>query len=218
LVLRRTKEGFELIAGERRLRAAKTAGLKEVPAIIRDVDGFTQAQMALIENIQREDLNPMERAEGYRVLMNQLGLTQIELAGRMGEDRSSIANYLRLLDLAEGVRTLIRDGRLSVGHAKLLAGVAEVAEQQRLADIVVSQGLSVRNLERLLKTAALPHAVRKSASSPAHIQDLEKTIARQLGMRVEVRSASKGKGRLILHYATLDQFDDLLQRLGVQAE
>jgi ParB family transcriptional regulator, chromosome partitioning protein len=218
LVVRRTKEGFELIAGERRLRAAKLAGLAEVPAVVRDVDGFTQAQMALVENIQREDLNPIERAQGYRVLMDQLGLTQIELAGRMGEDRSSIANYLRLLDLSEGVRTLIRDGHLSLGHAKLLAGVSNPSEQQRLADIVVAQGLSVRNLERLLQTANQPVAARKTASSPAHIQDLEKSLARQLGMRVDVRSVAKGKGRLILHYASLDQFDDLLQKLGVTPE
>jgi ParB family chromosome partitioning protein len=218
LVLRRTKEGFELIAGERRLRAAKLAGLTEVPAIIRDVDGFTQAQMALIENVQREDLNPIERAQGYRTLMDQLGLTQLELAGRMGEDRSSIANYLILLDLSEGVRTMIRDGRLSLGHAKLLAGVADSTEQLRLAGVVITQGLSVRNLERLLQTSAQPATVRKPASSPAHIQDLEKTLARQLGMRVEVRSAAKGKGKLVVHYGSLDQFDDLLQKLGVRPE
>jgi ParB family chromosome partitioning protein len=218
LVLRRTKDGFELIAGERRLRAAKLAGLTEVPAIIRDVDGFTQAQMALIENVQREDLNPIERAHGYRTLMDQLGLTQLELAGRMGEDRSSIANYLRLLDLSEGVHTMIRDGRLSLGHAKLLAGVPDPTEQLRLAGIVIAQGLSVRNLERLLQTGTQPATVRKPASSPAHIQDLEKTLARQLGMRVEVRSAAKGKGKLIVHYGSLDQFDDLLQKLGVRPE
>jgi ParB family chromosome partitioning protein len=218
LVLRRTTDGFELIVGERRWRAAKLAGLAEVPAIVRDVDGFTKAQMALVENIQREDLNPIERAQGYRVLMDQLGLTQVELAGRMGEDRSSIANYLRLLELAEGVRTMIRDGRLSLGHAKLLAGVADPGEQQRLADTVVAQGLSVRNLEHILQTGTRPGATRKSTSSPAHIQDLEKSLARQLGMRVEVRSAAKGKGKLILHYASLDQFDDLLQKLGVRPE
>jgi ParB family transcriptional regulator, chromosome partitioning protein len=218
LVLRRTKDGFELIAGERRLRAAKLAGLTEVPAVIRDVDGFTQAQMALVENIQREDLNPIERAQGYRILMDQLGLTQVELAGRMGEDRSSIANYLRLLDLSEGVRNMIRDGRLSLGHAKLLAGVPDPTEQLRLAGIVIAQGLSVRNLERLLQTSAQPTTVRKPASSPAHIQDLEKTLARQLGMRVEVRSAAKGKGKLVVHYGSLDQFDDLLQKLGVRPE
>ena len=120
--------------------------------------------MALVENIQREDLNPIERAQAYRALMDQLGLTQAELATRMGEDRSSIANYLRLLDLTEAVRTLVRDGRLSLGHAKLLAGVADILEQQRLAEAVVAQGLSVRNLE----TTA---PIRIQRQTPAEVSD-----------------------------------------------
>ena len=218
LVVRMNGNGYELIAGERRLRAAKIAGLSEVPAIIRDVDGFAQAQMALVENVQREDLNPIERAQGYRTLMDQLGLTQAELASRMGEDRSSVANFLRLLDLPQGVQALVRDGRLSAGHAKLLAGVADAAQQQRLADMAVAQGLSVRNLERLLQSGTQAATGRKSPASTPHIVDLEKTLSRQLGMRVEVRSASKGKGKLVLHYSSLDQFDDLLQKLGVSTE
>jgi ParB family chromosome partitioning protein len=218
LVVRKAGEGFELIAGERRWRAAKLVGLAEVPVIVRDVDGFTQAQMALVENIQREDLNPIERAQGYRSLMDQLGLTQAELAGRMGEDRSSVANYLRILDLAEGVRAMVRQGHLSLGHAKLLAGVNDILRQQQLADMVVAQGLSVRNLEKILQTGARPAAAQKPATSAAHILDLEKSLSRQLGMRVEVRSAAKGKGKLILHYSSLDQFDDLLQKLGTKPE
>src|SRR5262249_27010271 len=112
---------YQLIAGERRWRAARIAGLARIPAIVRNVDNFAQAQMALIENIQREDLNPIDRAESYKTLINQLGLTQNELANRLGEDRSSIANFLRLLELAEPVRQLVRDGKLSVGHAKIIA-------------------------------------------------------------------------------------------------
>jgi ParB family chromosome partitioning protein len=218
LVLRRVVDGYELIAGERRLLAAKRAGLTEVPAIVRDVDSFTQAQMALVENIQREDLNPIDRALGYRVLIEQLGLTQVELAGRMGEDRSSVANYLRLLDLAEPVRNMVQDGRISMGHAKILAGVADVLEQQRLADLVVAQSLAVRNLERMLLERQVPTTGRKVAGSSAHLQDLEKSLSRQLGMRIQVRSSSKGKGRLIIHYGSLDQFDELLAKLGVSPE
>ena len=150
VIVRRADAGYQLIAGERRLRAARMAGLKGIPAIVREVDAFTQAQIALIENIQREDLNPIDRARLIERCMTQLGLTQQELATRLGEDRSSIANYVRLLDLAEPVRELIRDGRISLGHAKLLAGVDDVLEQQRLADLCVAQDLSVRNLERLL--------------------------------------------------------------------
>jgi ParB family chromosome partitioning protein len=218
IVLRRAEGGYELIAGQRRWMAARLAGLSEIAAIVRDVDTFTQAQMALVENIQREDLNPIERAQGYRVLMEQLGLTQGELAERMGEDRSSIANYLRLLDLAEPVRQMVRDGRLSLGHAKILAGIADILEQQRLAEIIIGQSLSVRNLERLLQTRTEPPTARKAVGSAAHLLDLEKSLARQLGMRVQLRSTSKGKGRLILHYTSLDQFDELLKKLGISAE
>ena len=207
------------IAGERRLRAAKLAGMTALPAIVRDVDSFTQAQMALVENIQREDLNPIDRAQSYRTLMDQLGLTQAELAARLGEDRSSIANFLRLLDLAEPVREMIRDGTLTLGHAKILAGVDDILEQQRLAELVVAQELSVRNLERLLQDAASNEPPpRREPSVTPHLQDLEKSIARQLGMRVQLRSGGKGKGRLVIHYASLDQFDELLSRMGVRTE
>jgi ParB family chromosome partitioning protein len=217
LVVRRQGDGYELIAGERRWRAAKLAGMATVPAIVRNVDGATQAQLALIENIQREDLNPIDRAEGYRSLVDQLGLTQQELASRLGEERSSIANFIRLLDLAEPVREMVRDGRVSLGHAKLLAGVPDILAQTRLADTVVAQSLSVRNLERLLQSDAEAKPPRRPTGSMAHLADLEKSISRQLGMRVQVRSGGKGKGRLVVHYASLDQFDDLLAKLGVKA-
>jgi ParB family chromosome partitioning protein len=218
LVVRPTQTGFELIVGQRRWQAAKMAGLTEVPAIVRDVDSYTQAQMALVENIQREDLNPIERAQGYRALMDQLGLTQAELASRMGEDRSGIANHLRLLDLAEPVRVIVRDGRLSLGHAKLLAGISDILEQQRLAETVVAQGLSVRNLERMIQEGSDGAPVRKAPALSPHLMDLEKSLTSQLGMRVQVRSSSKGRGRLILHYSSLDQFDEILQKLGARAE
>jgi ParB family chromosome partitioning protein len=219
IIVRRVDGGYELIAGERRWLAAKLAGMTHIPGITRDVDSYTQAQMALVENIQREDLNPVERAMGYQMLMKQLGLTQAELALRLGEDRSQVGHYLRLLDLAEPVRNMLRDGRLSMGHAKLLSGVSNLAEQQRLAEAAVSQGLSVRNLERLMIQAPTETIESpKAAASDAHIQDLEKTLARQLGMRVQVRSSSKGSGRLVLYYTSLDQFDDLLQKLGAKVD
>jgi ParB family chromosome partitioning protein len=209
---------YELIAGERRLRAAKAAGLATVPALVREVDAFEQAQLALIENVQREDLNPIDRAQAYRTLIDQLGLTQAELAGRIGEDRSSIANYLRLLDLAEPVRDMVRDGRLSLGHAKILAGVSDPMQQQELAERTVGQGLSVRNLERLLQDA--PAAPVKAKLEPtAHVKDLEQSLTSQLGLKVQLRTAGKkGKGRLVIHYGSLDQFDALLERLGCKAE
>jgi ParB family chromosome partitioning protein len=218
LVVRKNGEGYELIAGQRRWEAAKRAGLTEVPAVVRDVDSYTQAQMALVENIQREDLNPIERAQGYKSLIDQLGLTQAELAARMGEDRSSIANFLRLLELPEAVRGMVRDGRLSLGHAKIIAGVSDIIEQQRLAEMVVAQELTVRNLERVIQDRPTAVSEKNSSGPSAHILDLEKSLSRQLGMRVQVRSSKKGRGRLVLHYTSLDQFDDILQKLGAKTE
>jgi len=220
IIVRQVGKEYQLIAGERRLRAARHAGLARIPALIRDVDAVTQAQMALIENIQREDLNPIDRAQGYRTLIDQLGLTQAELAGRLGEDRSSIANFLRLLDLAEPVKTMVRDGRISVGHAKLIAGVNDVLEQERLSNLVILQGLSVRNLERVMQEGAKSVQAKPPTGSPAaHLADLEKSLTRQLGLRVQVKSAAKkGKGRLVIHYSSLDQFDELMGRLGVRAD
>lgn len=221
IVVRKAGDGYQLIAGERRWRAAKLAGLVTVPAILRDVDSFSQAQMALVENVQRENLNPIDRAQAYRTLMGQLGLTQSELAGRLGEERSGIANHLRLLDLAEPVQKFVSDSLITLGHAKILAGVSDPAEQTRLANLVVNQGLSVRNLERLLQDSTRPTAppVTTASAGSAHYKDLEKSLSSQLGLRVQLRAgAKKGRGKLILHYGTLDQFDDLLGRLGVKPE
>ncbi len=222
IVVRREGDHFELIAGERRWRAAALAGLQTIPAIVRDVDRLTQAQLALVENVQRENLNPIDRAMAYQTLTRELGLTQAELASRVGEERSTIANFLRLLDLPESVQTWVGEGRVSHGHAKILAGVTDRSEQERLANLVVSQELSVRNLERMIQAGA-PQKVEQRDATPvrsAHIQDLEKSLSRQLGMRIQVRTAgqSKSKGRLVIHYANLDQFDDLLGRLGLAAE
>lgn len=222
IVARGTNDGtYELIAGERRWRAAKLAGLEVIPAIIRSVDPVMQAQMALIENIQREDLNPVDRATAYKALVTNLGLTQSELADRLGEDRTVISHYLRLLDLTPAVQEMVADGRLSVSHGKLLAGVSDVAEQVRLAELAVRQALNVKNLERVINTPAGAKSgspEEKQALSP-HLADLEKVLSRQLGMRVQVKASQrKGRGRLVIHYGNLDQFDDLMSRLGVKAE
>jgi ParB family transcriptional regulator, chromosome partitioning protein len=216
------ERGYELIAGERRLRAVKLAGLSVIPAIIRQASAYEQAQMALIENIQREDLNPVDRALAYRTLMDQLGLTQAELAVRLGEDRSSIGHHLRLLDLAGPVRDLVTNGLLSLGHGKLLATVTNELQQMELAQRVVKEDLSVRTLERILQEAVAPPPATAPGAPPAasaHLQDLEKSLTSQLGMRVQVRAGSKkGKGRLVVHYGSLDEFDTLLERLGVKPD
>ena len=220
IVVRPAGDRYELIAGERRWRAAKAAGLETVRAIIRESSAFEQAQMALIENIQRENLNPIDRALAYKSLMTQLGLTQAELSSRLGEERSSIANYLRLLDLQPAVQTMVANGELSLGHAKVLAGVSDPADQERLAKIVVGQSLSVRNLERQIQqgSGASSPPARAVPPAAAHYQELETNLSRELGLRVQLRpAAKKGKGRLILHYGSLDQFDQLVSKLGVTA-
>lgn len=216
IVVRPAAGGYELIAGERRLRAAKLAGLVTVPVIIKHVDGLTQAQLALVENIQREDLNPVDRARAYKALQEQLGLSHAELAMRLGEERSSISNHLRLLELAAPVLELLRNGRLTTGHAKVLAGVADILEQERLAHIAVDQGLSVRALEELVKQPPKATGAKPAASN--HIRMLEKTISRQLGMKVKVQSKQNGSGKFTVHYSSLDQFDDLMGKLGVNTE
>jgi ParB family chromosome partitioning protein len=217
IIVRKVDSGYQLIAGERRWRAAKVAGLESIPAIVKDVDAYTQAQMALIENIQREDLNPVDRAESYRSLMSQLGLTQAELAGRLGEDRSTIANYLRILDLSDAVRLCVRQGVISLGHAKILASITDPIEQERICHLVIKQDLSVRNLERLTQSGGVPDTAKKQVTPPsAHLQELERSITRHLGLRAQVRTqAKKGKGKLIIHYGNLDQFDELMKRIGV---
>lgn len=212
---------YTLIAGERRWRASQRAGLATIPAIVRQADEFTAAQWALVENIHREELNPIDRGFAYQSLMGQLGLTQADLSLRLGEDRSSIANYTRLLTLAEPAKNYLRTGELSLGHAKVLAGVPDVLEQTRLAELAVGQQLSVRNLERavqkLKEGGTNPHADQAPTAKPsAHYTELERRISSQIGLRVQLRAGrTKGKGKIVVHYGSLDQFDQLMEKLGV---
>jgi ParB family chromosome partitioning protein len=214
IVVRALTHGFELIAGERRLRAARIAGLKSVPAIVKNVDGLTQTQWALVENIQREDLNPIDRAQAYKSLLDQLGLSHGELANRLGVERSSVSNHLRLLELPVAVQELLRVEELTLGHAKVLAGVADALEQERLGKLVVSQQLSVRNLEQVIHKAE-PAKKEKSPSISAHLRELERKITSQLGLKVGVKAKKNGSGRLVINYKNLGQFDDLMRRLNL---
>ena len=223
VVVRRIEGGYELIAGERRLRAARLAGLATLPAIVKQIDAPAQAQMALVENIQREDLNPVDRARAYRSLMDNLSLTQAELAHRLGEDRSSVSHFLRLLDLAPAVRDLLADGKISFGHAKLLVGVHLPEKQIALARRTVDEELSVRALEIIIaEVPETPVADGRPVAAPAnaHLRDLEHRFTTHLGMKVQIRpsSSAKGRGKLVIQYKTLDEFDLLKERLGVETE
>jgi ParB family chromosome partitioning protein len=214
---RQSGGGFEIIAGERRWRAAQRAGLHEVPAVVREVAETRAFEMALVENLQREDLNPIEEAEGFQRLISEFDYTQEMLATRVGKDRSTIANSLRLLKLPAGVRELVVDGRLSMGHARALLGLEEAPAIERVARASVARGLSVRAVEALVKRERDGGAEAKKPAggatpSPA-ARDLGDRLQRALGTRVRVVEAAPGRGHLEIHYHSLDQLDELLERL-----
>jgi ParB family chromosome partitioning protein len=216
LVVRlREAGGYELIAGERRWRAAQRAGLHEVPAVVRDVAEKRAFEMALVENLQRQDLNPIEEAQGFERLIAEFGYTQEAMATRVGKDRSTVANALRLLRLPDSVRQMVTEGRLAMGHARALLGLEEADAIERLARRVVARELSVRQVEALVKRerdggdAPAPSPVPTSANA----RDLEERLTRALGTRVKVFETGPGKGRLEISYHSLDQLDVVLSRI-----
>ncbi|GAJ28138.1 ParB/RepB/Spo0J family partition protein [Acidomonas methanolica] len=200
---------FQIIAGERRWRASQLAGLHEVPVHVRTLDDADAMAAALVENLQRADLNAIEEAEGLQRLMSDYALTQEELAGAVGKSRPHIANTLRLLNLPPPVRGLLRDGKLTAGHARALLGHPEAVA---LARLVVERGLSVRQTEALAQKAPGPEARAAHVPRDAEIVRLERELAAKLGLRVQIRFDGKG-GSIRLDYRSLDQFDGLLRLL-----
>jgi ParB family chromosome partitioning protein len=216
LLRRRAAGGYELVAGERRWRAAQRAGLREVPAVVRDIAPPRAFEMAMVENLQREDLNPIEEASGYQRLIEDFGYTQEALSARVGKDRSTIANALRLLRLPEGVRDLVTAGRLSMGHARALLGLEAPDVMERLARRVVARELSVRQVEALVRreregSVAAPRATAPRVSAAA--RDLGTRLSRALGTRVEVVEEGPGRGHLAVHYHSLAELDAILDRI-----
>lgn len=203
--------GFEIVAGERRWRAAQRAQLHEVPVIVREIDDRGALELALVENIQRADLNPIEEAEGYHRLIEEFGYGAEELARHLGRSRSHIANMLRLLTLPAAVRAMVEEGALTAGHARALINAPRA---ERLALRVAAQGLSVRQTERLAAAAKTPRAGagRGHAAKNADTIALERRLGLQLGLAVRIEEAGES-GRLILSYKSLDQLDDLVARL-----
>lgn len=217
LVVRRVDEGFEIIAGERRWRAAQRAGLHEVPVVIKDVSPDRAFEMALVENLQREDLNPLERAEAYRRLVEEHGLKQDQLAQRVGKGRSTIANSLRLLTLPPEVQGLLATGELSEGHGRALLAVPDSARLTELARKVAKLGMSVRQAERLSRAEAEGKEPSRKPQPPdsPQIRSLERRLQQHLGCKVELkdRDGKGNKGALILHYDSADQLEHLLDLL-----
>ena len=216
LVVRiRPAGGYELVAGERRWRAAQRAGLHQVPVIIREVAEAQAFEMALVENLQREDLNPIEEAEGYQRLVAEFGYTQESLAERVGKERSTVANALRLLKLPPSVRAMVVEGRLSMGHARALLGLEDDAVIERLARQTASRSLSVRQVEALVRREregrASP-APPPEQQSPA-ARDLALRLQRALSARVKLVEAGPGRGHIEIHYGSLDELDAILAKI-----
>ncbi|MGD2111368.1 MAG: ParB/RepB/Spo0J family partition protein [Phycisphaerae bacterium] len=216
---------YEIVAGERRWRAARLAGLDEVPVIVRDATDEEMLELALVENIQREDLNTIDRAKAYRELRDRFGLGPDEVGERVGEDRSTVTNYLRLLDLAEPIQALVAGAQLSMGHARCLLGVADPERRERLARSAVDNELSVRALEEIVRREKTGRGVRPAdgAATPRelspHIADLQHRFEDALKTKVTIREArAKGRGRIVIEYFSLDDFDRIAQKLGVGLE
>jgi ParB family chromosome partitioning protein len=223
LVRTRAEGGYQLIAGERRWRAAQRAGLHAVPVVVRDVAAGAAFELAMVENLQREDLNPIEEAEGYQRLIRDFGYTQESLAARVGKDRTTVTNALRLLKLPEAVRGLVVDGRLSMGHARALLGLEDAPAIEQLARRTAAQDLSVRQVETMVRrarTAGEKRGERDADRAPADggqttasARDLGLRLSRGLGMRVAVVERDAQSGHLEIHYGSLDQLDGLLRKL-----
>ena len=215
------KDGFELIAGERRLRAAMKLGWKEIPAIIKDIDDKTVLTLALVENLQRTDLNPIEEGEGYYRLANEFGLTQQQIAETVGKDRTTIANMLRVLQLPEVVRKLLQEGQLTMGHAKVLLGLEDPAMIATLAREIVKEGLTVREVERRLREFAAPRTGKKAGRPrsidrlPPEVKRVEDRLRRYLQTDVTVTVGKNDRGTLTLHFYSADDLERLLEVMRV---
>ena len=204
---------FEIVAGERRWRAAQMAGLDEVPAVVRECSDREAAAVALIENIQREDLNPIEEAEGYRTLADEFGLTHQELADAVGRSRSSVSNALRLLDLNDDVRALVEQGALDMGHARALLALSGPT-QSETAEEVVRRGLSARETEKLVRSKAKQESPPAPATRDPDVIRLETELGERLGAKVRIdHKAKKGTGSVTIHYSSLDALDGILERI-----
>ncbi len=212
VILRQAADGaYELIAGERRWRAAQRAGLTEIPSILRDADEEEVLELALVENLQRQDLNPVEEALAYRVLLEKMGLTQEELAARIGRSRASVANTVRLLSLPERALAALRKGRISAGHARAILALDDERDRLGLLEEILKKGLSVRQAEALVRNPRPRPAPRERDTD---LKALEARLTRRLGTRVVLQPGrKKGTGRIAIEYRSLDDLDRILDAM-----
>jgi ParB family chromosome partitioning protein len=212
VVVRPVDGGYELIAGERRWRAAQMAGLKQLPAIVREVPDESAMVMALIENIQREDLNPIEEAAGVQRLIDEFRMTHEQAADAVGRSRSATTNLLRLLKLAKPVQDAVMRGAIEMGHARALLSL-DAARQIEVAHRISAKQLSVRETEALVQALLRAPVVKNSKRSDRDLARLEEEVSQRIGTTVEIKPARKGRGKLVVHYSSLDHLDQLLKRL-----
>ena len=214
IVVTETIDGYQLVAGERRLRAAQAAGLDRIPAVIRQLADREQLEVALVENLQREDLDPLETADAYRQLIEEFGFSQDDLAARVGRARSTVANTLRLLDLAPGVQAAVADGRLSEGHGRALGGLPQEL-QDRVLDSVIGQELSVRQTEELVRRLREPKpeaSGQPGRRSDPDLERVEEELRRSLGTKVSLARSRRG-GRIVIEYYSEEELGRLYERL-----
>jgi ParB family chromosome partitioning protein len=207
---------YEIIAGERRWRAAQLAGLAEVPVIIRDIDNHAAIAMSLIENIQREDLNPLEEAGALQRLISEFDITHQEAADAVGRSRASVSNLLRLLDLSDKVKTMLESRQLEMGHARALLSLTDKTTQYQAAREVAKKGLSVRETEQLVRrylTGGDTKTKPKASAPNADIRRLEVDISEKLGAKVKIDHSTKGSGKLVINYNSLDELDGILKHI-----
>jgi len=218
IVVRPSGKQFELIAGERRFRASKMIGLKTIPAVLRTATDEEMLELALVENIHRSDLNPIERANAYRQYLNTFNLTQVQAAEKLGENRSNIANYLRLLDLPKDIKQMLINGELSMGHARAILALPTDDLRRKLANRSLAGRLSVREVERLVRnyTTDKKDNTKTPMVKPAHIVDLENSLTSQLGTKVLIDTKRNGKkGKITIEFYSLNDFDRILEQLGI---
>ncbi len=216
VVVRPEGDHFELVAGERRWRAAQLAGLQKIPAMVRELDARSTAAIALIENIQREDLNPLEEAQAFMRLIEEFDLTHQQVADSVGRSRAAVSNLLRLLDLAEPVKQQVNEGLLDMGHARALLALIR-HDQIEVAKLVINRGLSVRETEMLVKKtlAAQNTGKTKSAVSDPDVKRLETKISEKLGAGVKIKPGKKGSGQLIISFNSSAELDGILEHLSL---
>ncbi len=218
IIVRPRGERFEIIAGERRFRAAQITGLKTVPAIIRAATDEQLLELALVENIHRTNLNPIERAQAYQNYISTFSLTQAEAATRLGEDRSVVANYLRLLELPEEIKQMLIDGQLTMGHARAILALPTDELKRKLANRAMAGRLSVREVERLVRKYLTVSGAAKPRiqTKPAHIADLETRLSSHLGTKVTIDSRKNGqRGKINIEFYSLDEFDRIIEKMGI---